>query len=185
MVDVQRMGSWPSTLDPHGMDASQHLEAVSGTLRDYIRNLTLSEPVGKNVIVTSKNSDKPELPLPTSEINADLAQLLLKLRTENDEKQMKAAVEYIKTNKSKIESKHQERIEKILKAAEAAEKAEKAGKAGKIFGWVCLAVTVVAAVAACVATGGLAVGPCVGGLDGGWHDGNAGNPGHGPNMEHN
>jgi hypothetical protein len=164
MVNIQGLGPLPGTIDPQNIDGSKHLGSVANILQDYIKNLTISHTIQKNSPGPKNDPGKPTLPAPETGVNTDLAQLLLKLRTETDEKQLKAAVEFIKTNKSRLEGKHKERVKKILDAAKKAENAAKAGKAGKVFGWVCLAVTVVAAVAACVATGGLAVGPCIGAL---------------------
>ena len=70
----------------------------------------------------------------------------------------------IATNKDSFAKEHEHRTEKINKSIADMDKAEKSRKASRIFGWLMAAVAVIVAVVACVATGGLAIGPLVGAL---------------------
>ena len=93
---------------------------------------------------------------------ADLEKLLMYLQLENSEEQAKLAQDRINVQKDSLGKAHEERMKKINESLEKMDKAARSNKASKIFGWLMAAVAVVIAVAACVATGGIAVGPCIG-----------------------
>ena len=88
----------------------------------------------------------------------DLEKLMLYLQLEQTEDQQTAAKERIESQKDNIASQHKERMEKLQESLDKMDEAASAGIFGKIFGWLMAAVAVVVAVAACVATGGLAIG---------------------------
>ncbi len=92
----------------------------------------------------------------------DLEKLMMFLQLANAEEQSKMAQERINTQKDSLASSHKDRMDKLNKSLEKMDKAARTNKFNKIFGWIMAAVAVVVAVAACVATGGLAVGPCIG-----------------------
>ncbi len=88
----------------------------------------------------------------------DLEKLLLFLQLEQTEEQEAAAKDRIESQKDNISTQHKERMEKLKESLKKMDEAASAGIFGKIFGWLMAAVAVVVAVAACVATGGLAIG---------------------------
>ncbi|MBR4675187.1 MAG: type III secretion system translocon subunit SctE [Victivallales bacterium] len=92
----------------------------------------------------------------------DLEKLMMYLQLDNAEEQAKLAQERIETQKDTISSGHKERMDKINESLKKMDDAAKASLFNKIFGWLMAAVAVVVAVAACVATGGIAVGAVVG-----------------------
>ena len=97
-------------------------------------------------------------------IEANLEKLIAYLKMDNDERQAEMAKGRIETNKATFEKEHASRKEKIKETINKMEEAERTRKAQKVFGWLMAALAVVVAVVACVATGGLAVGPVVGAL---------------------
>ena len=94
----------------------------------------------------------------------DLEKLLMYLQLENTEEQELLAQDRIESQKDSLATTHKERLDKIKETMEKMDKAAATALFGKIFGWLMAAVAVVVAVAACVATGGIAVGPCIGAL---------------------
>ncbi|MBQ9368647.1 MAG: type III secretion system translocon subunit SctE [Victivallales bacterium] len=93
---------------------------------------------------------------------ADLEKLLMYLQLANTEEQAKLAQERIESQKDSLATQHKERLDKIKETMEKMDEAAKASLFSKIFGWLMAAIAVVVAVAACVATGGLALGPVIG-----------------------
>jgi len=103
--------------------------------------------------------DNPDDPVAK---NVDLEKLILHLQLKNAEERTKTARDNINVRKDTLASGHKDRMEKLNKSLEKMDKAARTNMFNKIFGWIMAAVAVVVAVAACVATGGLAVGPCIG-----------------------
>ena len=97
-------------------------------------------------------------------IEANLEKLIAYLQLDNEERQAEMAKDRIEMNKASYDQEHKNRTEKINKSIKDMDEAEKSRKASKIFGWLMAALAVIVAVVACVATGGLAVGPVVGAL---------------------
>ena len=93
---------------------------------------------------------------------ADLEKLLMYLQLENSEEQAKLAQDRINGQKDSLATTHKDRMDKLNETLKKMEKAAASAKRNKIFGWLMAAVAVVIAVAACVATGGLAAGPIIG-----------------------
>lgn len=92
---------------------------------------------------------------------ANLERLIAFLQLDNDERQAQLAQDRIETFKNSYKAEHDARLQKIDKAIKDMEKAAQSQKRNKIFGWLMTALAVVAAVVACVATGGVAVGAVV------------------------
>ncbi|MBO4513285.1 MAG: type III secretion system translocon subunit SctE [Victivallales bacterium] len=88
----------------------------------------------------------------------DLEKLMLFLQLEETEEQEAAAKDRIESQKDNIANQHKERMEKLEESLKKMDEAATSGIFSKIFGWLMAAVAVVVAVAACVATGGIAVG---------------------------
>ncbi len=164
MTKIEGTGMGAGVIPQEDVEVREQISKTCNVLQDYISNLTLSMNKKAEGAGQGKETARPTLQPPASQTGSDLAQLLLKLQEKTSDTQLKGAVEAIKANKKQMEAKHKERIKKLQEAAKKAEKAAKAGKFGKVFGWVAAGVMVALAVAACVATGGLAIGPVVGAL---------------------
>ncbi len=94
-------------------------------------------------------------------VEANLERLIAFLQLDNDERQAELAHQRIDTLKKTLESEHANRGKKIQKSLDDMDKAAASQKRNRIFGWLMTALAVVAAVVACVATGGLATGAVV------------------------
>jgi hypothetical protein len=94
-------------------------------------------------------------------VEANLERLIAFLQLDNDERQAQLAQERIETLKNSLKSEHEGRAKKIQKSLDDMDKAAASQKRNRIFGWLMTALAVVAAVVACVATGGLATGAVV------------------------
>ncbi len=103
--------------------------------------------------------DNPDDPVAKE---VDLEKLLMYLQLENTEEQAQVAQERIESQKDSLATQHKERLEKIKETMEKMDEAAAASLFSKIFGWLMAAIAVVVAVAACVATGGVAIGPVIG-----------------------
>ena len=101
-------------------------------------------------------------PADVKQLEANLEKLISYLQMDNEERQAQMAKDRINLQKDALETERQGRSEKIEKSLKDMDKAAESRKASKIFGWLMTALAVVAAVVACVATGGLAVGPVIG-----------------------
>ena len=118
-------------------------------------------------------------PADIKQLEQNLEKLLSYIQMDNEERQTAMAKERIDMQKDALDAERNNRSEKIEKslkdmdkAAESRkaskmslkdmDKAAESRKASKIFGWLMTALAVVAAVVACIATGGLAVGPVIG-----------------------
>ena len=101
-------------------------------------------------------------PADLKQLEQNLEKLLSYLQMDNEERQTAMAKDRIDMQKDSLEAERNNRTEKINKSLKDMDKAAESRKASKIFGWLMTALAVVAAVVACVATGGLAVGPVIG-----------------------
>ena len=101
-------------------------------------------------------------PADVKQLEANLEKLISYLQMDNEERQAQMAKDRINLQKDALETERKGRSEKIEKSLKDMDKAAESRKASKIFGWLMTALAVIAAVVACVATGGLAIGPVVG-----------------------
>lgn len=101
-------------------------------------------------------------PADIKQLEQNLEKLLSYLQMDNEERQAAMAKERIEIQKDTLDAERKGRSEKIDKSLKDMDKAAESRKASKIFGWLMTALAVVAAVVACIATGGLAVGPVIG-----------------------
>ena len=92
---------------------------------------------------------------------ANLERLVAILQLANDEQQAKMAQDRINLLKDSLKTEHDDRAKKIQKSLDDMQKAAETQKVNKAFGWIMAGLAVVAAVVACVATGGIAVGAVV------------------------
>ena len=112
-------------------------------------------PTGANGVPVLDNPDDVKA------AEANLEKLIAYLQLDNDERQAAMAKDRIDTLKGSLESEHASRKKQIEKTLSDMQKAADSQKRNKIFGWIMTALAVVAAVVACVATGGLATGAVV------------------------
>lgn len=101
-------------------------------------------------------------PADIKQLEQNLEKLLSYIQMDNEERQTAMAKDRIDMQKDALDAERNNRSEKIEKSLKDMDKAAESRKASKIFGWLMTALAVVAAVVACVATGGLAVGPVIG-----------------------
>ena len=101
-------------------------------------------------------------PADIKQLEENLEKLISYLQMDNEERQAQMAKDRINMQKDSLETERKGRSEKIEKSLKDMDKAAESRKASKIFGWLMTALAVIAAVVACVATGGIAVGPVIG-----------------------
>ncbi len=181
MADGININANQSAQMPKSLESFQQLSGANSEKVKEILGKTLEVLAGANVKVTRQDStgadgvaekkttgatSTPALDNPddAKAREANLEKLIAYLQLDNEERQSEMARERIETNKVTFAQEHEKRTEKINKSIADMDKAEKSRKASKIFGWLMAAIAVIVAVVACVATGGLAVGPVVGAL---------------------
>ena len=167
-------GKMPSTIDQTA-DFAKGL-GLSDKATETIKNIAALLG-GRNVSVnTNPRADGAETGRPTGstgvpaldnpadikQLEQNLEKLLSYIQMDNEERQTAMAKDRIDMQKDALDAERNNRSEKIEKSLKDMDKAAESRKASKIFGWLMTALAVVAAVVACVATGGLAVGPVIG-----------------------
>lgn len=101
-------------------------------------------------------------PADIKQLEANLEKLISYLQMDNEERQTEMAKDRIEIQKDTLDAERKSRSDKIDKSLKDMDKAAESRKASRVFGWLMTALAVVAAVVACVATGGLAIGPVIG-----------------------
>lgn len=164
---------------PSTIDASENLAkglGISGKAADVVkdvaailsgRSVNVTSPTGVQTQETGRPTGATNIPAldnpaDIKQLEANLEKLISYLQMDNEERQAQMAKDRINLQKDALETERQGRSEKIEKSLKDMDKAAQSRKASRIFGWLMTALAVVAAVVACVATGGLAVGPVVG-----------------------
>lgn len=120
-----------------------------------VRNDTTGTPVGATGAPVLDNPDDK------SAKEADLERLIAFLQLANDEKQAEMAQKRIDLLKDSLKSEHEDRAQKIQKSLDDMQAAAESETRNKIFGWIMTGLAIAAAVVACVATGGIAVGAVI------------------------
>jgi hypothetical protein len=144
--------------------ATEAIKEVAALLGSRSVNVAAAAaPKGEAGTVAGANG-VPALDNPDDEKakEADLEKLVAYLQLENEKEQAEQAKNRIETMKGELEVEHNDRKEKIQKSLDDMESAAKARKRSSIFGWLMTGLAILAAVVACVATGGIAVGAVVG-----------------------
>lgn len=129
---------------------------VSINANERVSNTETGKPTGPTSIPALDN------PEDIRQLEANLEKLISYLQMDNDERQAQMAKDRIEVQKDTLDAERKTRSEKVEKSLKDMDKAAESRKASKIFGWLMTALAVVAAVVACVATGGLALGPVIG-----------------------
>lgn len=139
------------------------LEVLAGANVKIMRtDDTSATGVGEKKTTGATNVPSLDNPADLKQLEQNLEKLLSYLQMDNEERQTEMAKDRIEIQKDTIDTERKNRSEKIDKSLKDMDKAAESRKASKVFGWLMTALAVVAAVVACVATGGLAVGPVVG-----------------------
>jgi len=99
----------------------------------------------------------------TAQKEANLSKLISYLQLDNEERQTEMAKERIELQQQTIDSEHEGRMNEIESSIQKMKDAEKASLASRIFGWIGAALSVVAAVALTIVTGGAAAGFAIAG----------------------
>ena len=166
----QTIGSTPDQLTKLAGDSTKAkevlgkaLEVLAGANVKITRtDDTTATGTGEKKTTGATNVPSLDNPADIKQLEANLEKLLSYLQMDNEERQTEMAKDRIEVQKDSIESERKNRTEKINKSLKDMDKAAKSRLASKIFGWLMTALAVVAAVVACVATGGLALGPVIG-----------------------
>ena len=139
------------------------LEVLAGANVKIMRtDDTSATGVGEKKTTGATNVPSLDNPADLKQLEQNLEKLLSYLQMDNEERQTEMAKDRIEIQKDTIDTERKNRSEKIDKSLKDMDKAAESRKASKVFGWLMTALAVVAAVVACVATGGLAVGPVIG-----------------------
>lgn len=129
---------------------------VSVNTAERANSAETGKPVGATGVPSLDN------PADIKQLEANLEKLISYLQMDNEERQAQMAKDRIEIQKDTLDAERKNRSKEIDKSLKEMDKAAKSRKASKAFGWLMTALAVVAAVVACVATGGLAVGPVIG-----------------------
>ena len=144
--------------------ATESVKEVAALLGSRSVNVAAAAaPTGEAGTVAGANG-VPALDNPDDEKakEADLEKLVAYLQLENEKEQAEQAKNRIEVMKDSLDAEHADRKEKIDKSLKDMEDAAKARKRSSIFGWLMTGLAILAAVVACVATGGIAVGAVIG-----------------------
>ncbi len=169
-MGIEGISNNTNTMAASGMTAEVALffsaAAVEKIQRSVIEGLSILETLQEIFTGTEGNQAIDDLDAPmdgqTDEVRTkNLEKIIALLQMDTDDAQIKEARERIENNREAIKNKHAANAEKIKESIETAEKAEKNSKVAKAFAWIGAALAIAAAFAACVISGGIAVGPCL------------------------
>ena len=143
---------------------SKAMEVLAGANLKVSRSDTAGAD-GAGEKKTSGATNVPALDNPddVEQLEANLEKLIAYLQLDNEERQTKLARDRIEIQKSTLDTEHEGRMKEINESIKKMADAERAAKANRIFGWLGAILSVVAAVALTVVTGGLAAGFAIAG----------------------
>ena len=159
-----------NNLNPQLILQQMQLAAGEGVKdADQLGELVLNLMTGGNLKVTTKDPKVDlndlgrgvpvELDEPVITVKVDVARLVALLKMDTDEIQAEEARKQVDMQKGQIAKRNTDRMKKIDKSLAEMDKAARMSIFQKIFGWLTAIVTLVVAIAASVASGGLATGP--------------------------
>ena len=119
--------------------------------------------VGERKTTGATNVPALDNPADSKQVEANLMKLVAFLQLDNEERQTKMAKDRIELQKSNLDVEHKERMKDIDDSIKKMKDAEKAAKVSRIFGWIGAVLSVVAAVALTLVTGGVAAGFAIAG----------------------
>lgn len=159
-----------NNLDPNLILQQMQLAAGEGVKDvEQLGELVLNLMTGGNLRITTKDPKidlkdlgrgvPVELDKPVITVKVDVARLVALLKMDTDEIQAEEARKQVDIQKGQIAKRNTDRMKKIDKSLAEMDKAARMSIFQKIFGWLTALVTLVAAIAASVASGGVATGP--------------------------
>lgn len=143
---------------------SKALEVLAGANL----SVTKSDNAGADGVAEKKTSgatNVPALDNPSDpeQVEANLEKLISYLQLENEDLQSKQAKDRIELQKGQLDVEHEGRMNEIDESIKKMKDAERASKINRFFGWLGAILSVVAAVALTVVTGGAAAGFAIAG----------------------
>ena len=143
---------------------SKALEVLAGANL----SVTKSDNAGADGVAEKKTSgatNVPSLDNPgdPKQVEANLEKLISYLQLENEDLQTDQAKDRIELQQGSLDREHDGRMEEIDKSIKKMKDAEKSAKVNRFFGWLGAVLSVVAAVALTVVTGGVAAGFAIAG----------------------
>ena len=122
-------------------------------------------PTGAGEKKTTGSTNVPALdnPADIKQVEANLAKLIAFLQLDNEERQTQMTKDRIELQKSNLDVEHKERMTEIDESIKKMKDAEKSALVSRIFGWIGAILSVVAAVALTLVTGGAAAGFAIAG----------------------
>ena len=122
-------------------------------------------PTGAGEKKTTGSTNVPALdnPADIKQVEANLAKLIAFLQLDNEERQTQMTKDRIELQKSNLDVEHKERMTEIDESIKKMKDAEKSALASRIFGWIGAILSVAAAVALTLVTGGAAAGFAIAG----------------------
>jgi hypothetical protein len=141
---------------------SKALEVLSGANVKVTMGGDTTATTGERKTSGATSTPALDNPSDPTQVQANLEKLVAYLKLDSDERQSEMAKNRIETNKATLENEYETRKAEIQETLDKMDAAERTRKANKVFGWLMTALAVVVAVAACVATGGIATGAVIG-----------------------
>ena len=129
------------------------------------RGATTGVDGNKDTSRTSGATSTPSLDNPDDSTakEANLEKLISYLQLDNEERQTEMAKDRIQLQQNSLDAEHDERMEQIDKSIKKMKESETASTWSRVFGWLGAIVSVIAAVALTVVTGGAAAGFAIAG----------------------
>ena len=154
-----------------GADSTK-LKEVVGKAMEVLAGANVKVTRGDDASVTGIGEKKttgatnvPALDNPgdIKQVEANLAKLIAFLQLDNEERQTQMTKDRIELQKSNLDVEHKERMTEIDESIKKMKDAEKSALVSRIFGWIGAILSVVAAVALTLVTGGAAAGFAIAG----------------------
>ena len=154
-----------------GSDATEFKEVVSKAM-EVLSGASVTVTRSDNTSVTGTGEKKtmgatsaPALDNPDdiAQKEANLSKLVSYLQLDNEERQTDMANERIELQQKTLDTEHKSRMNEIENSIQKMKDAEKASLASRIFGWIGAVLSVIAAVALTLVTGGAAAGFAIAG----------------------
>ena len=155
-----------------GGEDSTKLKEVVGKAMEILAGANVKVTRGDDATVTGAGEKKttgstnvPALdnPADIKQVEANLAKLIAFLQLDNEERQTQMTKDRIELQKSNLDVEHKERMTEIDESIKKMKDAEKSALVSRIFGWIGAILSVVAAVALTLVTGGAAAGFAIAG----------------------
>ena len=148
----------------NGADSAKVKEVVGKAmeiLAGHNLNVTRADTAGADGAAEKKTAGATNVPAldnpnDVEQLEANLEKLISYLQLDNEERQTAMAKDRIELQKSSLDKEHDGRMKEINESVKKMQDAEKSSKISRIFGWIGAILSVVAAVALTVVSGGTA-----------------------------